>query len=145
MLVVRFLALTTLASAALLSPLGEGRSPRAVRRRDALSAAASAATLLLGSRAEAAEARKFYSTPGGVKYFDLEEGSCALFNVACTPQEGDLVKIKYKGYLSNGQMFDSSEGPGRKPLAVKYKSGKLIPGYGFHEQEIACSSHLELR
>lgn len=41
---------------------------------------------------------------------------------------GDLVKIKYKAYLSNGKMFDSSEGPGRKPLAVKFKSGKLLPG-----------------
>ena len=66
-----------------------------------------------------ARAAFFDVAQGGVKYFDLEEGKCALFNVACSPQKGDLVKIKYKAYLSNGKMFDSSEGPGRKPLAAK--------------------------
>ncbi|KOO33995.1 fkbp-type peptidyl-prolyl cis-trans isomerase [Chrysochromulina tobinii] len=69
-------------------------------------------------------------TPGGVKYFDKVPGSCSPFN-PCVPQAGDLVKIKYKAYLSNGQMFDSSEGPGRKPLAAKYKATppQLLPGW----------------
>jgi len=69
-------------------------------------------------------------TPGGVKYFDKEPGSCSPFN-PCVPQAGDLVKIKYKAYLSNGKMFDSSEGPGRKPLAAKYKASppQLLPGW----------------
>ena len=39
------------------------------------------------------------------------------------------MKIKYKGFLSNGAMFDSSEGPGRKPLAAKFQSGQLLPGW----------------
>ena len=117
------------ASAALISPLPKSETSN-VRRREAVSAAA--ATLLFGSANvanAAAPARKFYRTEGGVQYFDLEEGSCQLFNVACNPQKGDLVKIKYKAYLSNGRMFDSSEGPGRKPLAVTFGSGKLLPGW----------------
>lgn len=58
-------------------------------------------------------------TPGGVKYFDKDpKDSCSPFN-PCTPQAGDIVKIKYKSFLSNGQMYDSSDGPGRKPLAAK--------------------------
>ena len=46
-------------------------------------------------------------------------------------QKGDIVKIKYKSYLSNGQMFDSSEGPGRRPLAAKFKADppQLLPGW----------------
>ena len=69
-------------------------------------------------------------TPGGVKYFDKAPGSCSPFN-PCVPQAGDIVKIKYKAYLSNGQMFDSSEGPGRRPLAAKYKASppQMIPGW----------------
>ena len=47
------------------------------------------------------------------------------------PGDIDLVKIKYKAYLSNGKMFDSSEGPGRKPLAAKFKASppQLLPGW----------------
>ena len=39
------------------------------------------------------------------------------------------MKIKYKSYLSNGQMYDSSEGPGRKPLAAKFKGGQILPAW----------------
>lgn len=70
-------------------------------------------------------------TPGGVKYFDKDpKDSCSPFN-PCSPQAGDIVKIKYKSFLSNGQMYDSSDGPGRKPLAAKYKSSppQMIPGW----------------
>merc|ERR1719247_1730718 len=56
--------------------------------------------------------------------------SCSPFN-PCSPQAGDIVKIKYKSFLSNGQMYDSSEGPGRKPLAAKYKASPptMIKGW----------------
>ena len=70
-------------------------------------------------------------TPGGVKYFDkVAENTCSPFN-PCSPQAGDLVKIKYKSFLSNGAMFDSSENPGRKPLAAKYKASppQMLPGW----------------
>ena len=68
---------------------------------------------------------------GGVKYFTkVEDTTCSPFN-PCSPQAGDIVKIKYKSFLSNGQMYDSSEGPGRKPLAAKYKADppQLLPGW----------------
>ena len=70
-------------------------------------------------------------TPGGVRYFDKDpSNNCQPFN-PCSPQEGDFVKIKYKSFLANGQMYDSSEGPGRKPLAAKYKASppQLLPGW----------------
>ncbi|KAL1498542.1 hypothetical protein AB1Y20_013863 [Prymnesium parvum] len=116
--------------AALLLPSPPTPPPRALGRRDAILSGASLAALAAApGGALAATQRKFYVTDGGVKYFDLQEGECKLFNVACTPRRGDLVKIKYKAFLSNGKMFDSSEGPGRKPLAAKFGSGVLLPGW----------------
>ena len=99
-----------------------------VGRREFVSGAAAAAALLLEKPASAA-APQFFETEGGVKYFDLEVGKCGTFNVACVPQAGDLIKLKYKAYLPSGQMFDSSEGPGRKPIAAKFKKQPILnPG-----------------
>ena len=70
-------------------------------------------------------------TPGGVKYFDKDpSNTCSPFN-PCTPQVGDFVKIRYKSFLSNGQMYDSSDGPGRKPLAAKFGASppQMLPGW----------------
>lgn len=39
---------------------------------------------------------------------------------------GDTVKIHYKGTLSDGSVFDSSEG--REPLEFTVGSGEIIPG-----------------
>ncbi|PQO23216.1 peptidylprolyl isomerase [Rhodobacteraceae bacterium WD3A24] len=39
---------------------------------------------------------------------------------------GDTVKIHYKGTLSDGSVFDSSEG--RDPLEFTVGSGEIIPG-----------------
>lgn len=42
-------------------------------------------------------------------------------------KENDTVKVHYTGKLSNGQVFDSSEG--RDPLEVTLGQGTLIPGF----------------
>lgn len=39
----------------------------------------------------------------------------------------DKVRVHYTGKLSNGQVFDSSEG--REPLEVQLGQGSLIPGF----------------
>jgi FKBP-type peptidyl-prolyl cis-trans isomerase len=96
-------------------------------RRNALATAAAAAAGVLAVRPATAEDVKVKAasvgvTPGGVKFFDkVTADTCSPFN-PCSPQAGDIVKIKYKSYLSNGQMYDSSEGPGRKPVAMKFKA-----------------------
>lgn len=41
--------------------------------------------------------------------------------------ENDTVKVNYTGKLSDGQIFDSSEG--REPLEIELGQGKLIPGF----------------
>lgn len=42
-------------------------------------------------------------------------------------KKGDLVKVHYKGRLSTGVLFDSSEGC--DPLEFRLGSGCLIPGF----------------
>ena len=41
--------------------------------------------------------------------------------------KGDLVSIEYAGTLSDGQIFDSSEG--REPLQFEVGAGQVIPGF----------------
>ena len=80
----------------------------AVGRRSLLAGVASAVALPANAATEVPK-DKVGVTPGGVKYFTkVSDTTCSPFN-PCTPQEGDIVKIKYKSYLSNGQMYDSSE------------------------------------
>ena len=44
-----------------------------------------------------------------------------------TAKENDKVKVHYKGTLSNGEVFDSSEG--RDPLEFTLGAGQIIPGF----------------
>merc|ERR1719393_852131 len=127
----RVLVLGCLSAVASLVPTGR---PVSTRRNALANAAAAAAAGVLAVRPAIAEdvkvnAAKVGVTPGGVKFFDkVTADTCSPFN-PCTPQAGDIVKIKYKSFLSNGQMYDSSEGPGRKPLAARYGSGQLLPAW----------------
>ncbi len=44
-----------------------------------------------------------------------------------TAKANDKVQVHYKGSLSNGEVFDSSEG--REPLEFTLGSGQIIPGF----------------
>ena len=44
-----------------------------------------------------------------------------------TAKANDIVKVHYKGTLSSGEVFDSSEG--RDPLEFTLGSGQVIPGF----------------
>lgn len=44
-----------------------------------------------------------------------------------TAKLNDTVKVHYKGTLSNGEVFDTSEG--KEPLEFKLGAGQIIPGF----------------
>ena len=44
-----------------------------------------------------------------------------------TVKQNDTVQVHYTGKLTNGQVFDSSEG--REPLEIQLGQGMLIPGF----------------
>ena len=50
------------------------------------------------------------------------------------PQQGDKVKVHYRGTLSDGTEFDTSEGS--DPLEFTVGSGEVIPGFDTAVQEL---------
>ena len=62
------------------------------------------------------------STPSGLKYVVLEEGSGE------TPQEGAKVTVHYTGKLLNGKKFDSSYDR-KKPIDFPVGKGQVIKGW----------------
>ena len=134
----RTFLILTLSCLSVVASLVPAARPVSTRRNALATAAAAAAGVLAVRPATAADsgdvkvkAASVGVTPGGVKFFDkVTADTCSPFN-PCTPQAGDIVKIKYKSFLSNGQMYDSSDGPGRKPVAMKFKANPpaMIPGW----------------
>ena len=44
------------------------------------------------------------------------------------PNTGDFVAIDYDAFLSNGTMFDSTIGKGKKSISFKFGQKQIIPG-----------------
>ncbi|MBH8556166.1 FKBP-type peptidyl-prolyl cis-trans isomerase [Nostocaceae cyanobacterium CENA357] len=62
------------------------------------------------------------TTPSGLKYVELEEGTGA------TPQSGKTVVVHYTGTLEDGTKFDSSRDRGQ-PFSFKIGVGQVIKGW----------------
>lgn len=62
------------------------------------------------------------TTPSGLKYVDLVEGTGA------SPQTGQTVSVHYTGTLENGKKFDSSRDRG-EPFKFKIGVGQVIKGW----------------
>ncbi|HSI91751.1 MAG TPA: FKBP-type peptidyl-prolyl cis-trans isomerase [Adhaeribacter sp.] len=60
-------------------------------------------------------------TVSGLRYVVLENGNGKLV------KKGAKVKVHYTGRLTNGFIFDSSEGS--KPIKLKAGTGEVIPGW----------------
>ena len=61
--------------------------------------------------------------PDGLQYIDLTVGTGAV------AQSGEKLTVQYSGWLSNGQLFDSSRETGRSPFTVQIGRGNVIPGW----------------
>ena len=62
------------------------------------------------------------TTPSGLKYVELEEGTGA------TPQPGQTVVVHYTGTLEDGTKFDSSRDR-NQPFSFKIGVGQVIKGW----------------
>ena len=66
---------------------------------------------------------KEVTTPSGLKYVDLVEGTGA------SPQRGQTVSVLYTGTLENGRMFDSTSRRGNAPYEFPIGMGSVIKGW----------------
>lgn len=59
-------------------------------------------------------------------------------------KSGDKVRVHYTGKLTNGNIFDSSEG--RDPLEFQLGSGQVIPGFdaGIEGMEVGTEKTVEI-
>lgn len=97
-------------------------------RSVALPAAATVGAIALPSASNAAGKTEIFSTDKGVKYAILKPAS----GKAVTPQQGDIVAVEYTGYLSSGQIFDSTHSEGKKN-ALLFKLGDDVVIAGLND------------
>lgn len=68
-------------------------------------------------------AEQMVTTASGLKYQDLVVGKGAQ------PQTGQVVVVNYTGRFTNGKVFDTSIGPGKKPFEFSLGRGQVIKGW----------------
>lgn len=76
----------------------------------------------LGSESEQTPEEDVITTPSGLEYIEIEQGTGA------TPQKGQTVVVHYTGTLENGTKFDSSRDRNR-PFEFKLGVGQVIKGW----------------
>ncbi len=68
-------------------------------------------------------ASPWITTGSGLKYRDVVVGKGPV------PKTGDRVVVNYTGRFTNGKVFDSSIGPGKKPFEFQLGQGQVIKGW----------------
>lgn len=67
---------------------------------------------------------EFTTTESGLQIAAIQEGTGA------TPQDGDVAKVNYSGWLQDGgTLFDSSLNPGRQPFTFTVGTGGVIKAW----------------
>lgn len=106
-----------------------------IGRRPLVASAASAflATSLPATAAVQVDPSQVKATKSGIKYVVVKEGKCPTADPtglagSCYPQTGGFAIIDYTGFLPSGQVFDTTEKKGGKPLVFKIGSQQVIKG-----------------
>lgn len=79
-------------------------------------------TPTIQTAAEISRAMETVTTPSGLKYVDLQEGT------GTTPKQGQTVTVHYTGTLTDGSKFDSSRDRGQ-PFQFRIGVGQVIKGW----------------
>lgn len=103
-------------------PAGRNRQARIIAIVVVLVLAAGAIFYLVRNRGGAVGGGHEVTTPSGLKYTDLVEGTGA------TPQTGQTLTVHYTGTLANGTKFDSSRDKGI-PMPFKFRVNPMIKGW----------------
>jgi FKBP-type peptidyl-prolyl cis-trans isomerase len=73
------------------------------------------------------------TTKNGIKYATVKPGACPVSDFTgklgtCYPADEKYVVIDYTAFLPSGEVFDTTEKKGGKPLAFRMGSKQTIPG-----------------
>ena len=126
---MRIASVAFVASASALST-----AKRRLTRRDVGGAVALTTLAPLTARADVKiDPNSVRTTKGGAKYVVVKEGSCPLIDPSgalgsCYPAPESYITIDYTGFLPNGQVFDSTEKKGGKPLSFRLGERQVVPG-----------------
>ena len=101
-------------------PAGRNRQVRIIAIGVVLALAAGAIVYMVKNRE--GKALHEVTTPSGLKYTDLVEGTGAA------PKKGQTVTLHYTGTLESGKQFDSSRDRG-KPMEFAYGVTPMIKGW----------------
>ncbi len=111
------LALLILAFSAMATLAAQEAAPKAPAKKPPAKKAATSTTATHQAAAQMA------TTASGLKYQDLVVGKGAQ------PQAGQVVVVNYTGRFTNGKVFDTSIGPGKKPFEFSLGRGQVIKGW----------------
>ncbi|MEK6280917.1 MAG: FKBP-type peptidyl-prolyl cis-trans isomerase [Acidobacteriota bacterium] len=103
------------------APTGRNRQVRIIAIVIVLALAASAIFYLITKRSGTTTAHEI-TTPSGLKYTDLVEGS------GPSPRNGQKLSVHYTGTLQNGTKFDSSLDRGA-PMEFRFGVDPMIKGW----------------
>ena len=81
---------------------------------------------------------QFTTTASGLRYRDLREGD------GPTPKAGDMVRVHYTGWLTDGTQFDSSRSEGRVPFGFPLGQGEVIAGWDEGVATMRVGGHRKL-
>jgi peptidylprolyl isomerase len=105
------------------TPADSNRGIRVIAIVIVVALALTAVIYMFTKRQAPAVAGPEITTPTGLKYSELVEGS------GPTPKPGQTVSVHYTGTLVNGTEFDSSRKPGRQPYEFQLGTPDIIQGW----------------
>ena len=116
---VLLLAFMSQSQAFSLSMKSDAPSRRAFFTEAATGAASIVGASVLGFSQPALAAPEIFTTDSGIKYAITKESKKKIgLMQGAYPQKGDIVAIEYTGYLTNGQIWDSTHAEGKNSVLL---------------------------